>query len=271
MASHAIIAPLGGFGNHLRWLMMLDSRYSFKFDLDVTGEEILYSDLKGESWPDFKEWDKLDPNKLDQKLLLEISDRFSIERLKIIASTTRNNNKTISMIDDKVSFIADNVYGKDRSWQNWLFYEFQYRIQLIDSVDLEHPGTYSSDMANQFDKIMAVITDPQLAMHCYIKFNSNMALTPIENFLIAGENNNQEIVKYASRHKNILLINSDTLFQPVLDRNLYIKIIKWFDLKDNYAYANKIHNLWFNLHKKAEKEIVTYFHNLYIGKSKQTN
>ena len=268
MAPHAIIAPLGGFGNHLRWLMMLDSKYSFKFNLDVTGEEILYTDLKGESWPNFKEWDKLDPNKLDQKILSEISDRFNIEKLKTIASFTRNNSKNIILIEDKVSFIADNIYGKDRSWQNWIFHEFQYRIQLIDSIDLEHPGTYRSNISDQFDKIMAVTTDPNLAMYCYIKFNSNLALSPIDSFLIGAEQSNQEIIEYAKSCKNILLINSDSLFQPNLDKNLYNKIIEWFELDDNYQYANKIHNLWFNLHKKAEKEIVTYFHNLYIGDTK---
>jgi hypothetical protein len=264
MAPHAIIAPLGGFSNHLRWLLMLDSKYSFKFDIDVTGEEILYTDLRGASWPNFKEWNELDPNKLDQKILIEISDRFDIEKLKTIASTTRNNNKTMSLIEDKISFIADNVYGKDRSWQNWIYYEFQYRIQLIESIALEHPGTFDSDIHRQFDKIIAVTTDPTLAMHSYIKFNSNMGLTPIDDFIMASEINNQEMIKYAGQHENILLVNSDSLWQPSLDKNLYNTIIKWFDLTDNYKYANKIHNIWFNLHKKAEKEIVTYFHNLYI-------
>ena len=63
-----------------------------------------------------------------------------------------------------------------------------------------------------------------------------------------------------------LVVNADNLWQETLPLEFYNIITAWAGVPNScYTQTNKIHQLWFNLHRKAERDIVEYFQKLYGG------
>ena len=117
---------------------------------------------------------------------------------------------------------------------------------------------------------------PELALRCYLKFNSSLNNITIPIFIEAHKKNNSNIVEYAKLN-NRLLLNADILYTEVLDRDFYTSMIDYLGFDDNYESAAVIHARWYQLHQKAQREFVDYVTNLYrpepnnnIGKTLNT-
>ena len=219
---HSIAAPIGGFGNHVRWLVFLDPK--FKFDLVPFAE----------------------PRSLQKELNYE-------KRLNFLDA------------DSKLECFRSKIYPPERSWENWLKFEWFYRKELDEILKFDHK------IDPNCNQCLALTIHPDLAFHCYFKLNSNLNwLTPnefkhrIKNFMIdstAGIKAQSSTDKFPD--VKILLVNS--LYQKTLDRNLYNSIIEWFELSDCYELANQVHGLWFDAHERAQKEFVQYVNKEYTN------
>ena len=219
---YAINSPIGAFGNHLRWLLLLDEK--FKFSLSVT----------------------------------PVSEAFT-------ANPTKNQIDTsptyeFKELQQKFNFIKTHVYNENRTWHNWLAIEWQYRIQLASLISFNHD--YVHITPNTTVKTIATTISPTLAYKSYLKFNSHLNNTSKEKFQNVISNNNWHI-KNLSNYHNLMIINSDNLFTPSLDSQLYKSMTDFFELTNLYDSANSIHQLWYNLHKKAEKEFVETVQQIY--------
>jgi hypothetical protein len=186
-----IYAPIGGFGNHIRWLLLLDNNYK-----------------------------------------LELDDRILVS------------------VEDKVKFITTTVYSNDRTYNNWLDYEFTWRYKLDLVLKFTH------DMTDFFDNLMsiAVTVDPELALRCYEKFNPSINNISKENFLKQIRKQNLMCEFASNALDTVICIDSTKLFQPILDKEIYNRATKFFDLESNFDHANTIHQVWYRLHIKAENE-----------------
>jgi hypothetical protein len=216
---YQVNSPIGGFGNHLRWLLLLDSRFNFTLPI-----------------PDFDRSIHSNPINL----------------------LTDSTNCHFGTIKQKLSFIQNYVYPQDRSWHNWLIFEVKYRHELQPYVFFNHDYDNISDDPV---KTIACTISPNLAYKSYLKFNSNCNLTSADLFKKVTANNNWH-VNHLSKN-DYLIINSDNLFSSSLDRNLYETIINFLNFDNHYDSANTVHQLWYNLHKKSEKEFVEYIQQLY--------
>ena len=186
-----IYAPVGGFGNHLRWLLLLNKNYKIELD--------------------------------GQKL-------FTIE--------------------DKIKFITTIVYSNNRTYNNWLDYEFTWRNKL------DHLLKFTHDMTDFFDdlKSVALIVEPILALRCYEKFNPGLNGLSTENFLKQTHKQNL-MCQFASQSLDaVICVDATKLFQATLDKEIYNRVLEFFNLESNFDEANTIHQIWYNLHIKAEKE-----------------
>ena len=221
-----ICTPVGGFGNHIRWLLTLDATMQ--------------------------------------------------------ASVTDSSSEQFwaySTINDKINFIFDKIYSNTRSWHNWLNIEWKYRHALNTVLPYVH--NIPPDSRLQARKILhsnAIMCNisPELALRCYLKFNSSLNNITIPIFIEAHEKDNSNIVEYA-KHNNRLLLNADILYTEVLDRDFYTSMINYLGFDDNYESAAVIHAQWYRLHQKAEQEFVTDVTNFYrpepnnnIGKTLNT-
>jgi len=157
---------------------------------------------------------------------------------------------------DNFAFINKFVYTDDRNWQNWLNYEWRWRMELDQLIAFSHLRELRSDV-----KYCALVTDPDLAFKHYVKFNTNLNTTLVHTFKEKTVEYNNRI--HSLNNSNMLIVDSADLFKPQLDVELYRKIVQWFELRDYYEQAAQIHQRWWQLVKRAEQEIILDLQKLY--------
>lgn len=192
---YVIYAPVGAFGNHVRWLTLLDDQYIIKF----------------------------------------------------------SDGAKLKTANEKVDYILTKVYDENRSYHNWLEYEWQWRGQLNSLVLLTH------DMSEIFDgsKSIGLTIDPDLAYRCYVKFNIGLNGVTKDDFLKKILKMNQ-LTKLADRYINTFKsLNSSILYQEKLNDNFYQQLLEFFRLRSKYQHAQEIHKSWFKLHQQSEKEFLS--------------
>lgn len=180
-----IVSPIGGFGNHVRLLMLLDTQ--------------------------------------------------------------------IFKCRDQIDFIKNNIYHAKRTWHNWLIIEWRFREILNKYAFLTHNF---DDIDNPLKTVILTI-DPNLAYKSYLKFNNNLNNTTVEDFLKFAKLENEKHTSLAS--EKIKVLSSDILFNETLDRTFYNELVEFLDSNNLYDQACEIHQLWYQAHKRAEREIVEHF------------
>lgn len=263
---NAIIAPYGAFANHIRWLLLLDPQFNFQFKQGITKEEVKYSQFKGSNWPEFADWSSLTKEDVDPNILDEILENFEINKLKEIASLNSFFSNHLTTTDDKLNFILSQVYPQTRSWQNWLVYEFRYRTQLDHMMLVDHNNNLSEKLvSSNFNKMIVGQVEPMLALRTYIKFNSHLNLLTIKDFIKKIQHENTLAQEYSTKHQNVLQLDNTILYNELLDRDFYTKIINWFGLSDCYDLAKVIHQQWYNLQINAEQNIIIDLQKIFKG------
>jgi len=223
----SITFPIGGFGNHIRWLMLLDDRYQLDIKLADPQSEGL------------------------------VNNRKHLENYK---------SYDFVSAESKLEFIKIHVYPNNRTWHNWLVFEWKYREQLQEILPIDH--SYDFKQHGPLEKELYLTITPDLAVNCYLKFNSNLNNTSPELMKKLIANFNHLVRRYCLKFsKNSLSLNVDILFNETLDQELYQQIINFFGLNYNYDLANQVHKLWYNLHRKAEKEIILDLQKIYLEES----
>jgi hypothetical protein len=223
----SIIFPIGGFGNHVRWLMLLDDRYQFDINLVDPQSEGLVNG--------------------------------------VFVDGNYKSYNFVSM-DSKLEFIKTYVYPDNRTWHNWLVFEWKYREQIQEILKIDH--SYNFKQHGPLEKELYLTITPDLAVNCYLKFNSTLNGTSPGLMKKTIANFNYVVRQYCLKFsENSLSLNVDILFNETLDKELYQQIINFFRLDYNYDQANQVHKLWYNLHRKAEKEIILDLQKIYLEES----
>ena len=236
-----IVAPLGAFSNHLRWLLLLDPVFKFSFVPTVE----YYNIFAGSDWPTYQNYCQSDFTNIKSEILEEIKnlqqEHFLLGLHEYVTP------------EEKINFITDHIYNESRSWHNWLTMDWKYRTRFDQLIPLSHYPT------SQNNKTIGLTMPPDLALKRYLKFNSSLNGATIPVFLKDVDDCNSAL----STNPNTRSWAADQLFSENLDPTIDAEMVSWVGLSDWYTEANYIHQLWFNLHKKAEKEFVRYVNNLY--------
>jgi hypothetical protein len=215
--------PIGGFGNHVRWLMLLDDRYQF--------------DIK----------------------LVDPQSEGVVEQRGHVGNYKSYN--FVSM-DSKLEFIKTQVYPGHRTWHNWLLFEWKYRDQIQEILKIDHAYNFNR---GPLDKELYLTITPELAVNCYLKFNTSLNNTSSGLMKKSIAKFNQIVRGYCLKFsENSLSLKVDALYNETLDQELYQQMINFFGLDYNYDQANQVHKLWYNLHKKAEREIIIDLQKIYL-------
>lgn len=189
----SICSPVGGFGNHLRWLLLL-------------------------------------------------SPEFNIELRRV-------RNKKIIM--DSL------VYNKSRTCFNWIQIEWRHRKSLSNYIDFDHNIENVYD-ATKTNKIIVMTLKPKYALKHYFKFNPTINGHTIKSFMrhVAKDNKGNSEFRVNLEDK-VLVIDSNKLYNPVLDKKLYESIINFFEVSNVYEQANKVHQLWYEANQRAIKDVLS--------------
>jgi hypothetical protein len=136
--------------------------------------------------------------------------------------------------------------------------EFLYQ-ETRQVFQLEHLCT----LVDGVDKNLVCTIDPELALQCYFKLNSNLFHCTPEKFKIDVKHRIMLNVNNLSRQSGNKVIAVDCLYQPTLDKTFYNTMIEWFELSNCYDLANQVHGLWYNLHQRAKHEFVEHVNCFY--------
>ncbi|MEY4431927.1 MAG: hypothetical protein RLZZ44_57, partial [Bacteroidota bacterium] len=174
------------------------------------------------------------------------------------------NKIKLKNINSKVNFIKKYIYFPTRTWHNWLETEWEFR-KNFDSSDLSvsHNLNILHSNYDQTYKFLALDVKPSICLKNYLKFNSCLDSTSQENFLMYNKDWLTQCKKIAENKEKIKIINCDNLYSNNLDYDTYYQIISWLDIDDQYETACKIHKLWFDLQKQAEKQFIEDITKLY--------
>jgi hypothetical protein len=241
-----VVSPTGGFANHIRWLMLLDNRYSSIIIPD--NFKPIYEKYQGGDWPTYHNFIIHNYHGIDQSIIDEMNNI-----LPMLNFTTP---------DYKLHAYKRHVYPTNRTWHNWLRYEHQWRVLLNRIIEMKHAYT---ELTNINNKTLILTIDPFLAYKSYIKFNSYCNELTLHGFQSSILTENAKHLTITN--KNTLILNVDILFNELLDRAWYQQLITWFDLDDNYSTACIVHKLWYDAHKRAEQDIIQDLTRLYSTNS----
>lgn len=237
-----VFAPSGGFGNHIRWLLFLNSEFTFSVHTFPKS----YDAVSGPRWPSYS----------DYCAESFVPDAFLLSDPLYIQYCAKLH---LDSIESKIKFIKDRVYDDNRSWHNWLSYEWQYRDSLNTAINFSHEITQPAPGSKN---IMA-ITSAELSLRSYVKFNSSLNNETIPYYIDSINSFNRTAQEF-NHNDSVLLIESDRLYQSDLPYDLYDSIIDFLGIENLYYDAAKeIHEIWFNLHCSAERDIVSFLQDLY--------
>jgi hypothetical protein len=120
---------------------------------------------------------------------------------------------------NKLDHILTGVYNEHRTWHNWINYEWLYRNQLNRLISFNHePNSESADNNN---KTIGLIIGPEFALKTYLKFNFSLNGLTHKHFKQNIEKSCQEIKECSTTNKNILIIESESLFTESINPNIY--------------------------------------------------
>lgn len=160
--------------------------------------------------------------------------------------------------DDKLKFIETNIYPKERTWHNWLSFEWKHRIKFnhIISIDSRHHLLDDGHALllqdeNQTKAIILSFNDYTECIKRYLVIftqQSPWSLPRIKEEIYDTYNNHIKSKTNSSFQK---IIPSDVIWEDVLDKKFYYDIIDFWGFEDHYEYAAKVHTLWVNCQKQA--------------------
>lgn len=240
-------APVGGFGNHVRWLLLLDDR----FDFSIYPDQSSYKVFQGPDWPTYEDFCQLNWKGISLDILLEMRDRF--------ASRDLEKPHQLRSQAQRRDFILECVYPSNRSWHNWLIFEWYYRGVLNSLVDLKH-AYEGIEMVDT--PVVLCNCDPEMAYRSYFKFNTSLNNLSATEFLNSTENSNQLHLKYQSL-PHVMIVNTDELFVETLPKTWYQDLVGWLGFDDCYDVASEIHAAWYRQHCVAQTEFVQFVQEFY--------
>lgn len=239
---YKIHAPWGAFSNHIRWLLLLDSRY--KFQVDTAWTKPIYDSLVGPDWSEYTYF-----TGMPQWIQDECTEQHGIVSNVILDCTGSPGDKALE--------IASKVYPIERTWHNWLIYEHRFKMDL-PGIECHHEYFVTEEPH------IAINIDPELAYASYVKFNSQLNCLSQDEYkgMVSKFNRTPKHARYC------LEVDAKHLYTPSLDRVWYTNIVNHFNLENNYILAAELHYDWYTIHKKAGKDMVNDLIQLY-GLSKE--
>ena len=164
----------------------------------------------------------------------------------------------------KLDFMLDEVYSDDRDWHNWLEREWRYHEIFNDQILFTHPTNYPhkdgemEDIINndEINPILYLMRDPESCYRHYLKLNSSLNSRSKEQFL-KDTDNDSLVMNYISKKKQkVKIMQGDFLFNPKLQDEKIAEINRFFKIDIDINQAQQVHEKWYNLNRKAEKNIV---------------
>lgn len=157
--------------------------------------------------------------------------------------------------ENKLTYIKLAVYNSRKTARNWIETEWKFRTILNKCIMLDH-NIENIVVTDDPMKIVVMIARPRHALKSYLKFNPTLNGHTVRTFMRHVDDDNKSNTRFTSSNANTIVVDSSILYNPILDKELYTSIVAFLDIEDCYDNANEIHKIWYDLHVKAEKEVL---------------
>jgi hypothetical protein len=167
-------------------------------------------------------------------------------------------------IDDKVDWICKNIY-QNRSWNQWLSKEWQYRTQFDSNIKIEHSLTQSGEMFDDLgwqNKKQLLLTVDNYTIACYHYFMVNIGLNnQTQSIIISQFTDWDKIVEKIKSFNlpNKKILKSDCISESLLDLDWYKEIVSWAEFDNLYEPASRIQTAYYQCRQQAAKDFISYF------------
>lgn len=181
--------PMGGAGQHIRWLLFLDDKFS---------------------------------------------------------------NFNCTDIDSKLTFLQSIFYhyGLDNWEYDHIARNKNWKIKVEGHDDAPLKITADTEIYLRFTKRLHTCLQRYLAI-------INTKVFPEHILDYYKELNYKLLPELAEKNlPNKLILDSDNIFKPILDKQIYYKLIEFLDCKDNYQIANQLHIIWYKKNLKLMNNII---------------
>jgi len=238
---NAIIAPIGGGGNHIRWLCLLDQSFDLKKitekdKFDFILNDVYNDDRNWHNWLQF-EWtwrDEVDNIINHQHYLPKAQKNLNFNKILYINANGENCYKHYIKFNSSL-----NGYGK---------YQFIKEINVCNIVYEHYLKNYYGEKIGP--KTAEMVYDTLLRNKIADESMKTFAIKEIE------------LLSNFSR-KCFLSIDFDSFYKNPLDNKIIKEINEFFSIDIPFDQATEVHNKWISLNKKAELEIVDDLKKLY--------
>ena len=162
-------------------------------------------------------------------------------------------------INDKLDFLLTEVYSKERSFNNWMSLEANWRfldhyenfIKILHEPKDDVPDCDSVFLT--FDNWEPVLIQYGCLTSC---FSSELMYQKYEIFL---QDFDKKINWLKIKGPNKLILKSDVFFDRILNREFYNTVIEFFKLEDHYDEAKIVHTKWVDTRTKACNDFYQFY------------
>lgn len=159
----------------------------------------------------------------------------------------------------KIEFIKKNIYNENRTWNNWLSYEWQYRTQLDGEIDISHNGS-KMDLHTEGKELYLSCDNTKLPSLHYFHINLGLnCMTPKDFVMTLKGWSTQGIKSRIAQYENKKVISCEPMFQPVLSPDWYVEVVEFFGFSNNYFLAQEVHKLHYNCRMKSARDFYDFF------------
>lgn len=197
--------------------------------------------------------------------LMLLSQDYNNETFLNSESFILPNKKFPLSANDKVDFLLNYIYPQSRKFFNWLNFEYAFALKLHQVIYIHHRLSRLKQDNLKTDKVIILNAGANFLIDKFFKFNPIFILefknkNPINYSIklffdnITKDNNDCHLPESI----NVLKLNGEILYNELLDEEMYNDAITFFNISNEYYYANILHAAWFNLQTQAKKDCIDW-------------
>jgi len=225
---NAIIAPIGGGGNHIRWLCLLDQSFDLKKITEKDKFDFILNDVYNDdrNWHNWLQFEWTWRNEVDniinhQHYLPKAQKNLNFNKILYINANGENCYKHYIKFNSSL-----NGYEK---------YQFIKEINVCNIVYQHYLKNYYGEKIGP--KTAEMVYDTLLRNKIADESMKTFAIKEIE------------LLSNFSR-KCFLSIDFDSFYKNPLDNKIIGEINEFFSIDIPFDQATEVHNKWISLNKK---------------------
>lgn len=165
------------------------------------------------------------------------------------------------VIDDKIQYISQHVYGQNKTWNTWIRLEYQLKMKVDALITCFHEFWKWREKHDDYTKILFLkFNDIETLINHYFHVNLSMngytACELRQSILLWQQE--LDLIEQANL-PNVKILMSDTVHQDYLDPTWYQELVAWFGCDNHYEHAAQIHQLYHQCRRKSAGDFYDYF------------